>query len=261
MIPQRYIQEWKEYAPWQDDAQVEQDLIITRTIVTIFSDDFLKEHLAFRGGTALYKIYLKPPPRYSEDIDFVQIKAGAIGNILDRLREVIDFFDDSPKIKVKANNNNIIFRFDSEMLPKIPMRLKIEINCREHFSVLGYTEKYIEIKNSWFSGASYVKTFELEELLATKLRALYQRKKGRDLFDLYYAFENLEVNSEKLLYCYFKYIKNQTSPSSKEFISNLEKKMEDEEFLGDISGLIKPDIKYNHKLAFEFIKKELLEKI
>ena len=36
----------------------------------------------------------------------------------------------------------------------------------------------------WFTGAAKVLTYDLDELLGTKLRALYQRKKGRDLFDL-----------------------------------------------------------------------------
>jgi len=71
MIPQRYIEEWKTQAPWQVDAQVEQDLIIARSLVEIFSDNLLKNALAFRGGTALHKLYLTPQIRYSEDIDLV----------------------------------------------------------------------------------------------------------------------------------------------------------------------------------------------
>ena len=43
MIPQRYIEEWRATAPWTLDAQVEQDLVIERTIVEIYSDDLLKK--------------------------------------------------------------------------------------------------------------------------------------------------------------------------------------------------------------------------
>ena len=74
MISRRYIEEWKTYASWPENAQVEQDLIIERALIEIFSDELLKENLAFRGGTALHKIYLKPQARYSEDIDLVQTK-------------------------------------------------------------------------------------------------------------------------------------------------------------------------------------------
>jgi len=82
MIPRRYIEEWKAVAPWPHDAQVEQDLVIARALVEIFSDDLLKKSLAFRGGTALHKLYLQPQVRYSEDIDLVQINSEPINPIL-----------------------------------------------------------------------------------------------------------------------------------------------------------------------------------
>ena len=74
MLPRRYIEEWKEFAPWPEDAQVEQDLILEKALLQLFSDPFLQDRLAFRGGTAIHKMFLKPQVRYSEDIDLVQIK-------------------------------------------------------------------------------------------------------------------------------------------------------------------------------------------
>jgi len=53
MLPRRYIEEWKKKAPWPEDAQVEQDLVIEKSLLEIFSDPFLQGRLAFRGGTAL----------------------------------------------------------------------------------------------------------------------------------------------------------------------------------------------------------------
>lgn len=67
MIPRDYITEWRAHAPWVQDIQVEQDLVISRALVAIFSYPLLREALAFRGGTALYKLHLKPAARYSED--------------------------------------------------------------------------------------------------------------------------------------------------------------------------------------------------
>lgn len=78
MIPKSYITEWRNFVPWQTNEQVEQDLVICRALIEIFSDDFLRERLAFRGGTALHKLYLEPQPRYSEDIDLVQISSEPI---------------------------------------------------------------------------------------------------------------------------------------------------------------------------------------
>lgn len=91
MIPQAYITEWSKIVPWQTNEQVEQDLVICRALIEIFEDDFLADSLAFRGGTALHKLYLQPQPRYSDDIDLVQIKAGSIGKVMDHIRVALSF--------------------------------------------------------------------------------------------------------------------------------------------------------------------------
>ena len=55
MISRAYITAWRSKAPWLTDAQVEQDLVVSRIIVELFSDEFLAREVAFRGGTALHK--------------------------------------------------------------------------------------------------------------------------------------------------------------------------------------------------------------
>ena len=60
MIPQDFISEWKKAAPWPENDQVEQDLIICRALVEIFSHPDLADNIAFRGGTALFKLHLIP---------------------------------------------------------------------------------------------------------------------------------------------------------------------------------------------------------
>ena len=69
MIPRDYVTAWRATAPWIEDSQVEQDLVISRALVEMFSHPVLARSLAFRGGTALYRLYLTPAARYSEDID------------------------------------------------------------------------------------------------------------------------------------------------------------------------------------------------
>ena len=139
MIPILAIADWENHYPWANRRQVEQDLIICRALVEIFNDDFLSSRLAFRGGTALHKLYLSPQPRYSEDIDLVQTQPENIGETFDRLRKVLAFLG-KPKVLPKRNNNTMIFRVDSTASPGIQLRLKVEINCKEHFSVLGLTK-------------------------------------------------------------------------------------------------------------------------
>ena len=84
MISKDYITEWRDQAPWATDAQVEQDLIISRAVVEIFKAEDLALRLAWRGGTALFMLHLRPGARYSEDIDLVQIASEPIGSDLPR---------------------------------------------------------------------------------------------------------------------------------------------------------------------------------
>lgn len=109
MIQKAFITQWGTVVPWSSPRLVEQDLIICRALVSIFSDPFLKEHLAFRGGTALHKLYLEPQPRYSEDIDLVQVNAEPIKETMDHLREALSWLGE-PVVKQKKHNNTLVFR-------------------------------------------------------------------------------------------------------------------------------------------------------
>ncbi len=262
MIPKAYITEWRNFVPWQSNEQVEQDLVICRALVEIFNDDFLREHLAFRGGTALHKLYLSPQPRYSEDIDLVQIKAEPIRETIARIQERLGFLGKAD-VRQKQANNTVKFRFESEFAPVQPLRLKVEINCREHFTAFGITENEFEVNSEWFNGKCSIKTYELEELLGTKMRALYQRRKGRDLYDLYKAFRFTELDAEKIIGTYHQYMNFsvENPPSRKQFLLNMEAKMEDAEFLGDTTALLRPTEEYDAQAAYELIKTELIEKI
>ncbi len=262
MINRISITQWNRQVPWIDNAQVEQDLIISRALVAIFSDEFLSSQLAFRGGTALHKLYLSPQPRYSEDIDLVQINPGPIKPIMFRLGEVLSFLPDRVT-KQKRFNNTMLFRMESEIPPTVQLRLKIEINCFEHFNELGLVKIPFEMSNTWFSGKCEITTYQLNELLGTKLRALYQRKKGRDLFDLYVALTEAEVNPDEIMRCYRRYMEFtvQQPPTYKQFIANMEEKMTDSDFLGDTRQLIRPDRTFDPQAGYEVIKTTLIDRL
>lgn len=261
MIPKPYIAKWQQYAPWREFAQVEQDLIISRALVEIFSDEFLRKNLAFRGGTALHKLYLNPAPRYSEDIDLVQVKPGPIKPIMHRIGEIITFFEEKRATQVRGHGAKALYRFTSEY-EELKMRLKIEINCKEHFNVLSWVDFPFSVKSDWFSGNAKIRTYNINELLGTKLRALYQRSKGRDLFDLNYARLNVELDYEKIIVCFKEYITFATgkrAPSKKEFLLNIEEKEKNPLFKGDMEALLRSGIEYSQEEAFDWLKNELLE--
>ncbi len=263
MIPKPDIAKWQQHAPWKEFAQVEQDLIISRALVDIFSDEFLRENLAFRGGTALHKLYLHPAARYSEDIDLVQIKPGAIKPIMQRLENVITIFEGKRITQVRGHGAKALYRFTSEY-EEIRMRLKLEINCQEHFNLLNWVNFPFKVESEWFSGKAEIRTYNINELLGTKLRALYQRSKGRDLFDLYYSRLNINLDYEQIITCFKEYTSFATGkkpPSKKEFLLNIREKENSAEFRGDMEALLRPEIKYNQNVAFNWLKSELIERI
>src|SRR5436189_506114 len=99
MIPEYCITEWRQKAPWSEDYQVEQDLIISRALIEIYQNEKISDSLVFRGGTALNKLYITPPARYSEDLDFVQIKSEPIGPTIASIRNKLDNWLGTPKGK------------------------------------------------------------------------------------------------------------------------------------------------------------------
>ena len=211
MIPRDYITEWRERAPWNEDFQVEQDLVISRALVEIFSDAVLAGALAFRGGTALYKLYLTPPARYSEDIDLVQVAAGPAGPVMDALRNALDPWLGEARWQQSQGRVTFDYRFLSEDAPAMRLRLKVEINTREHFAVFGFTRRAFSVESRWYSGRADIATFELDELLATKLRALYQRRKGRDLFDLAMGLADERSDASRIATAFQEYMKRESA--------------------------------------------------
>ena len=202
MIPFDFITEWRQFVPWVHDTQVEQDLIMSRALVEMFHQPEVASSMTFRGGTALFKLFIKPAVRYSEDIDLVQITAGPIGPALNAIRRTLDPWLGNPRRTFKEGETTLLYRIQSESLPSVPIRLKIEINSREHFNVLDLERLNFKVKSRWFSGSVPIRTYRLEELMGTKLRALYQRKKGRDLFDLWIAEQRETVDPDQVDNCF-----------------------------------------------------------
>ncbi len=98
----------RENAPWIEDYQVEKDLIICRALCEIYSEDFGKMNFAFRGGTALQKLFFKTQNRYSEDIDLVQITQGPAGSIIDYFCKKLQPWLGKPTLDLK--NGRITLR-------------------------------------------------------------------------------------------------------------------------------------------------------
>ena len=262
MIPQAHITAWRATAPWGDDAQVEQDLVLSRAVVEISADPELTGLFALRGGTALNKLFVQPPSRYSDDIDLVQAKAGAIGNALNAIRRRLDPWLGRPRRSSSEASVTLTYRFESEVPPIRPLRLKIEINTREHFAVLDYHRHPLAVANPWFSGEANVTTYQLDELMGTKLRALYQRRKGRDLFDLWLCLSRGLLDPKQVVACFAAYMKHEGRMISRaEFERNLFEKESNPAFLGDIRPLLGAGVSYDAKEAVTLVRENLISRL
>jgi predicted nucleotidyltransferase component of viral defense system len=236
LIPRDYITEWRNQVPWVDDSQVEQDLVISRALIDIFSNEILHDALAFRGGTALYKLHL-PAARYSEDIDLVQVNAVPAGPVMATLREVLDPWLGKPSYKQTKAGITYKYRFQSK--DGQPLRLKVEINTREHFAVAGFKEIPFTVNSRWYNGSCSILSYELNELLGTKLRALYQRKKGRDLFDLAIALDHKDADPKTIIAAFYAYMQHgEHTVTKKQFEDNIAAKLQDKNFASDIGPLL-----------------------
>ena len=207
MIPAQNIVAWGNLVPWTDARQIEQDLIISRALVEIFSDPMLRKALRFRGGTALNKLHFTAPLRYSEDIDLVRTSHGPIGPVLHQLRVVLEPWLGRAQFEQSPVAPKFRFRVEAEDGSGVPIRLKIEINTREVEAFDAPTALSLEVANPWFSGGAAISTFSREEMLATKLRALLQRDRGRDLYDLAHALEVFEgLDTDRIVEMFGQYL-------------------------------------------------------
>ena len=259
MIPRDFITEWRARAPWVQDFQVEQDLVISRALAEIFSHPVLRTSLAFRGGTALYKLYITPPARYSEDIDLVQVSAEPIGPVMDALRSILDPWLGKPQWKQTEGRVTLNYHFGSEDTPPLRLRLKVEINSREHFVLFKRASVPFTVSSRWFTGSADISTYQLDELLGTKLRALYQRRKGRDLFDLAIALKNPSVDPQRIVEAFLGYMDKEEGRITRAlFERNLAGKVTMPQFAADIGPMLAPGYEWDMARAMDEVSSRLI---
>jgi predicted nucleotidyltransferase component of viral defense system len=224
LIPQREIIAWRATAPWPSDAQVEQDLLITRCVAAIFNDEFLRDNLAMRGGTALHKVHLAPAARYSEDIDLVLLtrrRDAVVKQHLTRvLRPIMNSRPSTPLNDIVVGVRNLVspsriirqaYAFTPTQQGAPRAKLKVEVNCSEHEPVC----EIVTIPFDTGSGIVDLRTYDIDEMLGTKLRALFQRDQSRDLFDLNRALTDptplYRPDPDRIVFAFRKYMQAERS--------------------------------------------------
>jgi predicted nucleotidyltransferase component of viral defense system len=232
MIPYNTITAWGVSHPWPTREQIEQDLLLSKAICDIFKNESLAEELVFRGGTALHKLILPEPYRYSEDLDFVRTKAGGIGDIMRALTELGKSTGYNVKTKL-GQFPKVYWRGTSQT--GRDLRIKIEINTYERSPALPLINVKHIVRSEWYTGEADVNMFRNEEMAATKLRALFQRSKGRDLFDLWLLTAEIGVDADLVCQAFETY--RPEGYTAKKAIENLQAKLGNRLFQTDISAM------------------------
>ena len=255
MIPAAYITAWGNTVGWPTIDQVEQDLVLSRLIVEIANDAYLGSELMFRGGTCLHKLHLNPALRYSEDLDYVRRSEGGIGVLLDAVRAIADRLGMSvttniksfPKIRLQAP-----FTSGSGN-----MNVKVEVNTHERSPARELARVPYTLDSQWYQGSADVQTYAIAELVATKIRALFQRSKGRDLFDLWLALTELDVPPPDIIECFAQYRPEKYTAVLAE--QNLRAKLANVSFRQDLDQLVSARaVAYDIDDAAELVISQLL---
>lgn len=248
MIPRAYIQHWAAFAPWPELRQVEQDLVISRALCDLFASKAISDRIAFRGGTAIHKLLLSKPLRYSEDIDLVQTRAEPIGPVIEGVQEALSWLGRGKRIQAQRSTT-LIFRFTPEEAGDQPLKLKIEINTREHRSWHGLHTYPFMVDSEWHRAQTEIVSYDREELLATKLRALLQRNKNRDLFDLNEALLLPGLDRDRLLACFQHYVEQEGHPITRAIAEERMLNKLNTSLTEDIAPLLPPGVNFDEAAA------------
>jgi predicted nucleotidyltransferase component of viral defense system len=206
-------------------------------MVEIAKDALLGDELTMRGGTCLHKLHFPLPLRYSEDLDFVRRTRSGIKPYMDAIRKI------ATNVGLAEHGFNQVGQmvhmiFDTESTDGLRrIRIKIEMNIRETESCFERTSLPYKVSSAWWSGEAEISTFHLDELMGTKLRALYQRSKGRDLFDLWHVLRDTDADDERIIKAFNHYMQDGAF-SYMDLAANLAAKVVDPSFAGDLEDLL-----------------------
>lgn len=260
--------------PWAAQHQVEQDLLLCRAMVALFDDKFLSAQIAMRGGTLLHKVHLAPPARYSEDIDLVVVGTRPPDHIRRAIRRVLTNVLGAPKASVwdtlaLAIRNTVkpsrvlrmTYAMRSIIEPNRALGIVIEANVTERKPHRDVVELPFSFPFRDKPVQTRIKGFDIHEMLGTKMRAMFQRKRGRDLFDLYWALTKspTPVDPAAIIASFEHYLKQEgTKAGRSEFIGILDNHLKDRGFCSDMQPLLRTDIHYDPQAAGKYVKTHLL---
>jgi predicted nucleotidyltransferase component of viral defense system len=238
-----------------------------------FSDAFLASQVALRGGTVLHKVHLAPASRYSEDIDLVLVGERPIGHIQKALVRVLQPLLGQPTLSVldtiqlavrnvvrPSKVARMLFAYQPTIRPPARMIIKIEVNYSER-------EPFFEIVDLLFqpplpdlTAPVALRSYDLDEMLGTKMRALLQRTQGRDLYDLDLALSHRAGSDpQRVVLAFGDYMRREgTRVTRVEFERALDRKVASRAFREDMNTMLPPGATFDAHRAAARIRTMLL---
>lgn len=272
MITLQELIPWRAVAPWSNDLMVEQDYLLSQIVERIFTHPKLSRQLAMRGGTVLHKGHLAPASRYSEDIDLVLVTNRSHKGIRQDLASVLEPLLGRPLESIettvrlavrnlvsKSKIARLVYRYNPTSQLSALADLKVEVNLNEQKSLFALTKVDIDVPSPSGAIKVPVTSYDLDEMLGTKLRALLQRDQGRDLFDLWHAWRTSQdsnavasVDPARAGEAFRFYMAQEGSQFSRdEFAAELTRRMNSEKFLHDMDGFLPVGQAYDPRIAYQ----------
>jgi len=194
------VQEWG----LREDI-VEKDYVIGWLLWGVGSNPTLSASWAFKGGTCLKKCYLETY-RFSEDLDFTVLPGGPLNpdevapliqEVLDRIYDQagVDFRLRAPVFRLRPDNKSAEGRVYYRGPRNAPMAasIKLDLTAAEHVVRPTVLNQISHPYPDKLPNPATVRCYSFEELFAEKLRAMGERSRPRDLYDIIILFRRQDL--------------------------------------------------------------------
>ncbi len=169
---------------------IEKDFVIS-TILLLISElpefSSYSRKMTFRGGTCIKKVYYPDETRFSEDLDFTNLTVEESNSFLDEVNNFVGRnigVTTFERTEVEYQNQrglDFILYYTSIL----QQRNHISFNLSTATPVVEPKRMKVDV-SPYFKVSPRLQTMRINEILAEKMRALLQRKKPRDVFDIWF---------------------------------------------------------------------------
>jgi predicted nucleotidyltransferase component of viral defense system len=193
------------------DDVVEKDYVLGWLLWGIGTSESLRDSWVFKGGTCLKKCYIETY-RFSEDLDFTVLPGGPISaeNVLPLISEAmanvheasgIDFSVQEPRVRLRPGGHTAEGRvyYRGPRGAPAPARIKLDLSAEEILARAPVLRPIAHAYPDEFPAPAQVRCYSFEELFAEKIRAMGERSRPRDLYDIVNLFRREDLRLEQEL--------------------------------------------------------------